>query len=59
MMIQLNTRNTPGLKFLSLMVENQVKRTIENPEYVDYSRLPLFIAQSRIDTAHMLRVVYK
>jgi len=39
--------------------KNQLKRTIENPEYVDYSRLPLFIAQSRIDAAHMLRVVYK
>ena len=39
--------------------KNQVKRTIENPEHIDYSRLPLLIAQSRIDTSHILRVVYK
>lgn len=32
---------------------------MNNPDSVDYSRLPLLIAQKKIDNAHVLRVVYK
>ena len=39
--------------------ERQVKNTVQNPDKIDYSRLPLLIAQSQIDTEHVLRVVYK
>jgi hypothetical protein len=39
--------------------KQQILDTIINPESVDYSRLPLFIAQRKIDKTHVLRVVYK
>lgn len=32
---------------------------IQNPELIDYSRLPLLIAQSALDATHVLRVVFK
>ena len=37
----------------------QVIGAVMKPEQTDYSRLPLFIAQSSIDAHHVLRVVYK
>jgi len=37
----------------------QVIQTIENPEELDFSRIPLIIAQRKIDKTHYLRVVYK
>ena len=37
----------------------QVVSTINNPDLVDSSRLPLLIAQCKIDKVHVLRVVYK
>lgn len=37
----------------------QVIDTVEKPESIDYSRLPLKIAQSGFDKRHVLRVVYK
>ncbi len=42
-----------------LIVEKQVVKTLENPDLVDKSRLPLLIAQRKIDRNHVLRVVYK
>jgi len=33
--------------------------TVENPELIDDRRLPLLIAQRRIDFRHVLRVIYK
>lgn len=33
--------------------------TVLEPESVDTDRMPLLIAQRRIDTRHVLRVVYK
>ncbi|MEK7586316.1 MAG: DUF4258 domain-containing protein [Patescibacteria group bacterium] len=33
--------------------------TITNPDLIDYSRRPLIIAQRKIDSRHVLRVVYK
>ncbi|MEK7197955.1 MAG: DUF4258 domain-containing protein [Patescibacteria group bacterium] len=36
-----------------------VLETIEKPELIDKSRLPLLIAQRKIDTNRVLRVVYK
>lgn len=36
-----------------------VERTINNPDRVDYSRTPLLIAQTQLDSTHVLRVVYK
>ncbi|MBU2576049.1 MAG: DUF4258 domain-containing protein [Bacteroidota bacterium] len=39
--------------------EKQVKEAIENPDDIDHSRMPLLIAQSQIDSNHVLRVVYK
>ncbi|MEK7144362.1 MAG: DUF4258 domain-containing protein [Patescibacteria group bacterium] len=37
----------------------QVVRTIRTPDFIDYRRLPLYIAQSGFDTRRVLRVVYK
>jgi len=37
----------------------QVIQTINEPNSIDYSRSPLLIAQRRIDSVHVLRVVYK
>ena len=39
--------------------EVAVRTTIEQPERLDYSRVPLIIAQRAIDNTHVLRVVYK
>jgi hypothetical protein len=39
--------------------EEFVIQTIENPEVIDYSRLPLKIAQRAFDKYRVLRVVYK
>lgn len=36
-----------------------VLKTITRPDRLDYSRLPLLIAQRQIDKNHVLRVVYK
>lgn len=36
-----------------------VIHAIQKPEMLDYSRLPLKIAQCDLDKAHVLRVVYK
>lgn len=41
------------------IVKEQVIDTINNPDLIDYSRAPLLIAQKRINTLHVLRVVYK
>ena len=42
-----------------LISKNQVIKTIEFPDLIDKSSLPLLIAQRKIDRAHILRVVYK
>lgn len=42
-----------------LVSRRQVLKTVKNPKSIDYSRLPLFIAQRKIDKGHVLRVVYK
>ncbi len=39
--------------------EHQVLDTVERPDVIDHSRLPLIIAQCSIDPDHVLRVVYK
>lgn len=36
-----------------------VIQTLENPDLIDHSRLPLLIAQGKIDRTHVLRVVFK
>ena len=42
-----------------IIPEEKVIETIEHPDTIDYSRLPLLIAQQKIDSKHVLRVVYK
>ncbi|NCO15564.1 DUF4258 domain-containing protein [Candidatus Wolfebacteria bacterium CG18_big_fil_WC_8_21_14_2_50_39_7] len=42
-----------------LISKNQVIKTIEEPDLIDNSRLPLLIAQRKIDRDYVLRVVYK
>lgn len=37
----------------------QVVDALTSPDIIDYSRLPLCIAQKRLDQTHVLRVVYK
>lgn len=32
---------------------------LKRPDEIDYSRLPLFIAQGELDSEHVLRVVFK
>ena len=39
--------------------EDQIVDAIENPDFIDYDRLPLYIAQKGLDKDHVLRVVYK
>lgn len=39
--------------------EKDVLDVINNPDIIDYSRLPLLIAQKDMDKSHVLRVVYK
>jgi hypothetical protein len=41
------------------ITKKQVLLAINKPEKIDYSRLPLLIAQKKIDKTHVLRVVYK
>lgn len=41
------------------ITHEQVLDTVAAPDKLDYSRLPLLIAQRKIDKAHVLRVVYK
>lgn len=41
------------------ITKQQVLNTVKNPEIIDHSRIPLCIAQRKIDKAHVLRVVYK
>ncbi|MSU75529.1 MAG: hypothetical protein EXS55_03390 [Candidatus Magasanikbacteria bacterium] len=42
-----------------IVTKSQVLATIAHPDIMDYSRAPLLIAQSRIDSKHVLRVVYR
>jgi hypothetical protein len=42
-----------------IVFKKKVVETLENPDLIDYSRLPLLIAQSKFDRTHVLRVVYK
>lgn len=42
-----------------LIAEKQVLKTVEKPDLIDKSRLPLLIAQRKIGRNHVLRVVYK
>ncbi len=39
--------------------QEQVMVAIREPDVIDKSRLPLLIAQRKIDRSHVLRVVYK
>ena len=39
--------------------EKKVLEVLNNPDIIDYSRLPLLIAQRKFDRTHVLRVVYK
>lgn len=39
--------------------KEQVIKTITDYEKIDNSRLPLLIAQKKLDNTHVLRVVYK
>ena len=38
---------------------NKVLRTVLAPDTIDYRRIPLLIAQSNLDSTHVLRVVFK
>ena len=42
-----------------IVSEEKVLETLNRPDLIDYSRLPLFIAQKKFDRSHVLRVVYK
>ncbi|MBI3638422.1 DUF4258 domain-containing protein [Candidatus Wolfebacteria bacterium] len=42
-----------------LVSQSQVLKTIEKPDTIDYSRLPLLIAQRKINRNYALRVVYR
>jgi hypothetical protein len=42
-----------------LVSRTQVIRIIRTPDFVDYRRLSLYIAQGGFDTRRVLRVVYK
>lgn len=42
-----------------IISEEQVLATITNPHKIDHSRSPLLIAQRKIDSTHLLRVVYR
>lgn len=39
--------------------KEQVIKTVNNPDLIDNSRIPLLVAQKRINTLYVLRVVYK
>lgn len=42
-----------------IISEKKVLEALNNPDLIDYSRLPLLIAQSKFDRTHVLRIVYK
>lgn len=42
-----------------IISKKEVLETIASPNLIDYSRLPLLIAQRKFDRTHVLRVVYK
>ncbi|KKR62071.1 hypothetical protein A2643_01555 [Candidatus Nomurabacteria bacterium RIFCSPHIGHO2_01_FULL_39_220] len=42
-----------------IISKEKVLETLNNPDLIDYSRLPLLIAQRKFDTMYVLRVVYK
>ena len=46
-------------KYGFVVSEQKVLETLNRPDLIDYSRLPLLIAQKKFDRAHVLRVVYK
>jgi hypothetical protein len=39
--------------------KEQIELAVVDPDFVDRSRIPLLIAQRKIDKIHVLRVVYK
>lgn len=41
------------------ILRNQVIKTVNNPDFIDYSKRPLLIAQRKISSTHILRVVYR
>lgn len=48
------------LKTYGVLVSRvQIVQTIRTPDFVDYRRLPLYIAQSNFDKRRVLRVAYK
>ena len=42
-----------------IITKIQVIKTVDNPDFIDYSKRPLLIAQRKISLTHVLRVVYK
>ena len=42
-----------------IVSEKKVLEVLNTPDLIDYSRLPLLIAQKKFDSTHVLRVVYK
>lgn len=42
-----------------VITKNQVIETVNNPDVIDRSRHPLLIAQKKVSTTHVLRVVYR
>lgn len=42
-----------------IISRHAVINAVTNPESIDYSRVPLKIAQTNFDSKHVLRVVYK
>ena len=41
------------------VIKEQVIKTVNSPDLIDYSKRPLLIAQRKISSTHVLRVVYK
>ena len=41
------------------VTNDKVVEILNNPDVIDYSRLPLLIAQGELDAEHVLRVVFK
>ncbi|KKS96403.1 hypothetical protein A3B05_03635 [Candidatus Giovannonibacteria bacterium RIFCSPLOWO2_01_FULL_43_160] len=41
------------------VTNDKVAAILNNPNVIDYSRLPLLIAQGELDAKHVLRVVFK
>ena len=42
-----------------IISEKKVLEALSQPDLIDYSHLPLLIAQKKFDSTHVLRVVYK